>query len=83
MPDYKVYYWMQQGERGRAVCESVTADSMDDATAHAQANLERKSFAFESDQDGRVIVVSAHVQYVEVEDAGHIDSPPPPVLHIA
>lgn len=84
MPDFKVYYWVQQGERGRSVCESVTADTLDEATQHAQENLKLHSFSFDSDQDGRVIVVSSHVQFVEIEDThagGEHDTGT--ILHIA
>ncbi len=83
MPEYKVYYWVQQGDRGRAVCQSVSAESIDDATRQAQQNLTQHSFVFDSDQDGRVIVVSAHVQFVEVEDTHAGAGDTGTILHIA
>lgn len=75
---YLAYYWMKQGDRGHGMlCETLTADSFDVALELVEQRLERRSFSFESDNKGRVLVISAHVQYVEIEAGAneHLEYP--------
>lgn len=67
---FMVYYWIQQGEKGHSLCECMSAESKDDATHIVQRRLEMPSFAFDSEGEGRVIIRTAHVQYVEIEEGG-------------
>jgi len=67
MQTYLAYYWMKQGERGHMLCENLAAASYDDAINQVEGRLKRQFFTFVSENKGRVVVVSAHVQFVEVE----------------
>lgn len=67
---FMVYYWIQQGDKGHSLCECMTAESQDDATRMVQRRLEMPTFAFDAERQGRVIVRTAHVQYVEIEEGG-------------
>jgi len=70
MPKFTVYYWVQRGDKGVCVGETTEADNLDAATRYAQERLLKPSFFFDSVDHGRVIVVSANVQYVEIEEGG-------------
>ena len=67
MQNYLAYYWMKQGERGHNLCETLTAASYQDALHQVEGRLKRQFFTFISENKGRVLVVSAHVQFVELE----------------
>jgi hypothetical protein len=67
MQNYLAYYWMKQGDRGSNLCETLTASSYDDALHQVENRLTRQFFSFISENKGRVLVISAHVQFVEVE----------------
>ena len=70
MQAFLAYYWMRQGDRDHGMlCERLMAASLDDALAQVEARLGHRTFTFVSDTRGRVLVVSAHVQYVEIEPA--------------
>lgn len=68
MQTYMIYYWVQQGEKGHSLPEEIQAESLDKATEYAQENLTKVSFTFESKKQGRVIVRTAAVQYIEIEE---------------
>ncbi|WP_309713998.1 hypothetical protein [Armatimonas sp.] len=67
MQNYLAYYWMKQGERGSNLCETLSASSYEDALHQVEGRLTRQFFSFISENKGRVLVISAHVQFVEVE----------------
>ena len=67
MQNYLAYYWMKQGERGSNLCETLAASSYEDALHQVESRLTRQFFSFISENKGRVLVISAHVQFVEVE----------------
>lgn len=68
---FLAYYWMRQGDRGHSsLCERITASSYEDAVARVEERLQRRTFTFDSENHGRVLVVSEHVQYVELEAVG-------------
>jgi hypothetical protein len=66
---FVVYYWVQQGDRRRSICEKMTAESLDEATTMVQRRMEFPSFAFDSDRQARTILRTAHIQYIEIESA--------------
>ena len=68
---FMVYYWVQQGDRRRSICERMTAESLDEATTIVQRRMEFPSFAFDTDQLARVILRTAHIQYIEIEAGEH------------
>jgi hypothetical protein len=68
---FMVYYWVQQGDRRRSICERMTAESLDEATTMLQRRMEFPSFAFDTDQQARVILRTAHIQYVEIAAGEH------------
>ena len=71
MQTYLAYYWMKKGDSGHStLCEHLTAASYEDAIARVEERLNRRTFSFVSENKGRVIVVSEHVQYVELEEVG-------------
>lgn len=64
------------------LCESLAAASYEDAINQIEGRLKRPFFNFISDNKGRVLVVSAHVQYVEIEGQDNtlpFDNPEAPV----
>ena len=68
MQIFLAYYWMKQGERGHhMLCETLTAASYEDALHQVEGHLKRQFFTFQSENQGRVLIVSSHVQYVEIE----------------
>lgn len=71
---YSAYYWFDTrgDQKGRSVCETFNAVSMDDATRRVEERLRQALFSFNSDSHGRIIVVTSHVQYVEIE-SGHAE----------
>lgn len=72
MPHFLAYYWMKQSDRPHGMlCERLDAVDYDDALAQVNRHLDLPRFTFISENMGRVLVVSAHVQYVELE---HSDS---------
>ncbi|MDX1933757.1 MAG: hypothetical protein SFU56_14255 [Capsulimonadales bacterium] len=77
MHRYMVYYWMQQGDKGASLCEYLNAESLDEATSQIQRRLDLPTFAFDSEGRGRVIVRTAHIQYVEIEVGEEYDSDMP------
>lgn len=74
MQNYLAYYWMKQGDRGSNLCETLTATSYDDAIRQVESRLTRQFFSFISENKGRVVIASAHVQFVELEGV-HNDLP--------
>ena len=67
MQKFLVYYWMEQGGKGISLCECMNAETLDEATAQIQGRLDLPSFVFDSEGRGRVIVRTAHIQFVEIE----------------
>jgi hypothetical protein len=70
---FMVYYWVQQGDRRRSICEQMAAESLDEATTMVQRRMEFPSFAFDSDRQARIILRTAHIQYIEIEAAENAD----------
>lgn len=68
MQHFLAYYWMKQSDRPNGMlCERLHAASYEDALAQVERHLDQPRFTFVSENMGRVLVVSAHVQYVELE----------------
>lgn len=67
MASFTAYYWFDRGDKGRSVCETISASSLDEATRRVEERLRQPYFSFNSSQDGHVVVQTGHVQYVEVE----------------
>ncbi len=74
MPTYTIYYWVQQGDKGRSIAEPLEADSLEAATKYVQDKVKLPSFYFDSVDHGRVVIVSSHVQYAEIEEGGAISN---------
>ncbi len=71
MQTFLVYYWMRQGDRGHStLCQRLSAASYEEALEKIEDNLSKRTFTFVSENYGRVLVVSDHVQYVEIEESG-------------
>lgn len=71
MANYHAYYWFNPTSgHSRSICEPLGAESLDDASRLVQERLTTPSFVFDSPKEGRVIIISAHVQYVEIEEEG-------------
>ena len=71
MQTFLAYYWMRQGDRGHStLCQRLSAVSYEDALEKIEDNLSKRTFTFVSENFGRVLVVSDHVQYVELETLG-------------
>jgi hypothetical protein len=71
MQTFLVYYWMRQGDRTHStLCQRLSAASYEDAQEKIEDNLGKRLFTFVSENYGRVMVVSEHVQYVEIEESG-------------
>ena len=71
MQTFLAYYWMRQGDRGHStLCQRLSAASYEDAVEKIEDNLGKRTFTFVSENFGRVLVVSEHVQYVEIETTG-------------
>ena len=68
MLSYMVYYWVQHGDKAHSICECINAENLDHATTLTQERLLKPSFSCDSIGKGRVIVVTQHIQYVEIED---------------
>jgi len=64
---FTAYYWLQQSEKKFALSQTIEADSLDAATTIVEEQLRLPIFSFDSDSHGRVIILSAHVQYAELE----------------
>ena len=71
---FMVYYWVQQGDRRRSICEKMAAESLDEATTMVQHRMEFPSFAFDSDRQARIILRTAHIQYIEIEAGENADA---------
>lgn len=71
MQEFTAYYWFAIGEKGRSICETIQADSLEQATDIVQERLKRPSFAVHSPTDGHVLVHSANVLFVEMEPSHH------------
>jgi hypothetical protein len=67
MKPYLVYYWVNQTDRHHPICEYLYAETIEDAEKKVEERLDMRIFSLESESHGRIIVVSAHVQYVEIE----------------
>lgn len=70
MPSYMVYYWLQHGDKGHSISECLAADSVEQALVQVQDRMQRPSFSFHSASQGHVILMTQHVQYVEIEEDG-------------
>lgn len=69
MAHFLAYYWMKQSDRAQGMlCERLDATDYEDALAQVNRRLDQTRFTFVSENMGRVLVVSAHVQYVELEN---------------
>jgi hypothetical protein len=51
----------------------MAAESLDEATTLVQRRMEFPSFAFDSDRQARIILRTAHIQYIEIEAAENAD----------
>ena len=67
MQPYLVYYWVNQTDRNHPISEYLYAESLEAAEKRVEERLDKRIFALESESHGRIMVVSAHVQYVEIE----------------
>jgi hypothetical protein len=77
MATFLAYYWTQRSERSKGhgpLCERLSADTFEEALSLVEQRLDKRHFSFHSENRGRVLVVSAHVQYVELE-AGDSETP--------
>jgi len=71
MANFHAYYWFNPTTgHSKSICEPLVAETMDDASRLVQERLQSPSFFFDSAKEGRVIVVSAHIQYAEIEEEG-------------
>jgi hypothetical protein len=71
MQTFLVYYWMRQGDRTHStLCQRLSAASYEEALEKIEDNLSKRTFTFVSENFGRVLVVSDHIQYVEIEESG-------------
>ena len=62
---------MKQGDRGHStLCQRLSAASYEEVVERIEDNLSKRTFTFVSENFGRVLVVSEHVQYVEIESIG-------------
>ncbi|MEI6431551.1 MAG: hypothetical protein WCP07_05180 [bacterium] len=68
---FMVYYWLHRGDKGVSICEKMTAESLDEATKFVQRRMEFPSFAFDSEREGRVILRTEHIQFIEIEVGEH------------
>jgi hypothetical protein len=67
MQPYLVYYWVNQTDRNHPICEYLYAENIEGAEQQIEERLDRRIFTLESESHGLIMVVSAHVQYVEIE----------------
>ncbi|MGC4046604.1 MAG: hypothetical protein QM758_22660 [Armatimonas sp.] len=73
MQTFLVYYWMRQGDRNHStLCQRLSAATYEEALEKIEDNLSKRTFTFVSENFGRVLVVSDHVQYVEIEEGGNL-----------
>lgn len=73
MQTFLVYYWMRQGDRNHStLCQRLAAATYEEALEKIEDNLSKRTFTFVSENFGRVLVVSEHVQYVEIEESGNV-----------
>ena len=70
---FMVYYWLHRGDKGVSICEQMTAESLDQATTFVQRRMEFPSFAFDSEREGRVILRTEHIQFIEIEAGEHCE----------
>jgi hypothetical protein len=67
MQPFLVYYWVSLTDKSRPISEYLYADSIEAVEKIVSERLDQKRFTTESESHGRVIVMTAHVEYVEIE----------------